>query len=431
MIINNPISRSMAPQSGAAGGLPKFADDTAHPFPGLQPQLGVGAVRGLSKTASQTIAGARPRPNQVQADVVSKARMLDHNFELATERVTPDYATSGSDHDPSSVSLFAMVHEFMENEGAGNQAGCLSDGHGFLTSSSKDSSNANGEEDMTRTIQSLAMCVDSTEEALLRDTQLVLNSITAEVQHVCDDGKPATVTHSCLKRRVMVGLQEMGYIAAICKTKWDHLCGVPPGDYEYIDVLIKTSAPSKQSERLFVDIEFQAQFEIARPTNEFTAIRQFLPPIYVGRSERLKQIVCKMSEATKQSLRATGLHLPPWRKPAYMKAKWFSSYKRTSNVSSSRPCREMGHLANGLGLAMRGGGLDAKYTNSFEMLYHDAGSNFLSDGKGVALCRRGRDEITVVGTDWQPPTVAPRLTVPRKQGAIAGLASMLTHASES
>ncbi|MCO5614018.1 hypothetical protein L7F22_068298 [Adiantum nelumboides] len=58
----------------------------------------------------------------------------------------------------------------------------------------------------------------------------------------------------------------------------------------------------------------KSQFEIARPSSGFCTTWMLLPPIFVGRVDRLKRIVKIMSEATKQSLREKGLHLPPWRK---------------------------------------------------------------------------------------------------------------------
>ncbi|KAI5055886.1 hypothetical protein GOP47_0029407 [Adiantum capillus-veneris] len=370
------------PHKGPATDLPKLSEEAVLALP--IPQLHPGAVgfRGLNRVGAPH--GLHQMRKLVQAEVVSHIKAIE-DFELAAEQALPDYGSSGSDHDPSSVSLFAMVHEFIENEGTGVQQNCASDAHGCIDTN-KDGAEVNGTEEMSQALQSLAISADSTEEALLTDTQKIL----ADIVHMCDNGEPATVMHSCLKRTVMSCLQMRGYNAAICKTKWDHLCGIPAGDYEYIDVLVPDALQSKCSIRLLVDIDFESQFEIARPSDEFLAILRFLPPVFVGRAERLKRIVKIMSEATKQSLRVKGLHLPPWRKPAYMKAKWFSSYKRTSNLSSGRPCKGDQHHADTLGFAVRGGGLDARYTNALE-----------------------------------PPAVAPRTGLSRKQGTTRGLSYLL------
>uniref|UniRef100_A0A0V0GSX7 Putative ovule protein n=1 Tax=Solanum chacoense TaxID=4108 RepID=A0A0V0GSX7_SOLCH len=39
-----------------------------------------------------------------------------------------------------------------------------------------------------------------------------------------------------------------------------------------------------------------------------------------------------MSDAARRSLKSRGLTFPPWRKHRFMQNKWFSSYKRTTNI---------------------------------------------------------------------------------------------------
>lgn len=437
-LINNLHPFYSTSTAGERGGFPKpfsdrLAEEAVVPLPALLPPPAAGgnAVRVFPMQASQAI-GLQPRPSIVAE--VAKARVCG-NQGFAIERIMPDYGSSGSDHDPSSVCLVAMVNDFMENEGACEESSCTHRfADGGCPSSSRGDLKSSGAAEIHQALQSLASCTSDAEIMLQRDVQLIVDSITAETRHVCDDGSNATLTHGCLKRTVMIRLQKMGYNAAVCKTRWDHSCGIPAGDYEYIDVLLEDDA-SKRPERLLVDIDFPAQFEIARPTSEFSAVWQLLPPIFVGRSERLQQIVHLMSEATRQSMRLKGLHLPPWRKPSYMNAKWFSPYKRTSNSNSAHPCREGECPGNGggfAGIAVRGCGLDTRYTNELEMLYHDAGSKIWArDKKGEASLRSERDEITVVVTDWQPPAVVPRsaAATSRRKGEVIGLASLLLQAA--
>ncbi|KAF2555352.1 hypothetical protein F2Q68_00016706, partial [Brassica cretica] len=99
------------------------------------------------------------------------------------------------------------------------------------------------------------------------------------------------------------------------------------GEYEYIDVIVG-------EERLLIDVDFRSEFDIARQTSGFKALLQSLPFIFVGKSDRLTQIVSLISEAAKQSLKKRGMHLPPWRKAEYMRSKWMSSYTRASVVAS-------------------------------------------------------------------------------------------------
>lgn len=82
------------------------------------------------------------------------------------------------------------------------------------------------------------------------------------------------------------------------------------------------------NERVLIDIDFRSEFEIARSTKSYKAILQTLPYIFVGKSDRLQSIIAIVSEAAKQSLKKKGMHIPPWRKAEYVKAKWLSPYTR-------------------------------------------------------------------------------------------------------
>jgi len=138
----------------------------------------------------------------------------------------------------------------------------------------------------------------------------------------------------CLKKFVICHLQNVGYNAAICKScPKDISTAFPSGNYEYIDVILKTTN-SGRSIRVFVDLGFRAQFEIARPTTEYNAVLGLLPRIYVGRALRLQSIVKIMCEGVKMSLKRKGMHLPPWRKYGYMCSLWSGSYKRTATCNS-------------------------------------------------------------------------------------------------
>lgn len=81
-------------------------------------------------------------------------------------------------------------------------------------------------------------------------------------------------------------------------------------------------------ERLLVEIDFRSEFEIARSTEKYKEILQSLPCIFVGKSERLDQIVTIVSEATKKSMKKKKMPFPPWRTAEYMKAKWLSDHTR-------------------------------------------------------------------------------------------------------
>lgn len=77
--------------------------------------------------------------------------------------------------------------------------------------------------------------------------------------------------------------------------------------------------------RLVVDIDFQSQFELARPTASYKQLTDTLPTIYVGTEAKLIKIISLLCSAAKQSLKDRGLHLPPWRTTTYMQSKWLAS----------------------------------------------------------------------------------------------------------
>ncbi|KAG1327318.1 hypothetical protein COCNU_01G012520 [Cocos nucifera] len=128
-----------------------------------------------------------------------------------------------------------------------------------------------------------------------------------------------------LKRRVMSWLRERGFDAGLCKSSWERAEGVPPGQYEYIDVIAGGGT------RYVLEIDLAAEFEIARPTSDYFTVLSPLPAVYVGRPEVLKGIVKLMCAAAKESMRSAGMHVPPWRRKGYVQMKWFGSYTRTTS----------------------------------------------------------------------------------------------------
>ncbi|XP_021274363.1 uncharacterized protein LOC110409369 [Herrania umbratica] len=138
---------------------------------------------------------------------------------------------------------------------------------------------------------------------------------------------------STFRRKIMAYLREIGHNAAICKTKWSSSGGLTAGNYEFIDVL--QSVSSTWQNRYFIDLDFASEFEIARPTSEYSRLLQYLPRVFVGKHEELKKIVKVMSDSAKRSLKSKELSLPPWRKNRYMQNKWFGPYRRTTNQMSA------------------------------------------------------------------------------------------------
>lgn len=106
------------------------------------------------------------------------------------------------------------------------------------------------------------------------------------------------------------------------------------GQYEYIDIIMQED--HGVSVRLIIDIDFKSQFELARPTPTYAELTNTLPSIFVGDENKLSRIVSLLCSAAEQSLRERGLHIPPWRRTAYMHSKWLSHCHKAPSATSFR-----------------------------------------------------------------------------------------------
>ncbi|XP_054781299.1 uncharacterized protein LOC129295402 [Prosopis cineraria] len=257
-------------------------------------------------------------------DLTRKKRVTDPLDDDAKARLVGDYhrqfsyGSSGSEHsgdgDGDSLCLSELVLDFLED----NEVKCKSETN-ELDPDRVDVEDDGSEliDDMIRRL-SVANNMDSYQKLLL-----------THVSEAVEEFEFLRGNVSVFLRNVMGFLREKGHNAAICKTRWDSSSGVTAGNYDFIDV-IQSGSSSWQS-RYFVDIDFAAQFEIARPTCKYSEILSSLPSIFVGTAEELKRIVQAMCNAAKRCFRSRGLSVPPWRKNRYMQKKWFAPYRRTTN----------------------------------------------------------------------------------------------------
>ncbi|XP_073395130.1 uncharacterized protein [Physcomitrium patens] len=380
-----------------------------------------------------------------------------------------NYSSSGSEHGPSSNCLAAMVYEFMEKEEIGKcgrarcncESGCCNgDGHACLEDEIAKASLGN---ELSEALQNLVPCDNEQERSLLGEVIYMLDALTGDTITDGKGEKEDCASNVCRRRSVVKYLRSSGYNAALCKSRWDHAGIFPGGDYEYIDVVF--TGLDESAARVIVDIDFQDQFEIARPTAQYKNVYQMLPAVFVGTANRLLQILNVISEAVKRSLKKKGMFLPPWRKPEYVKAKWFASYKRTTNESSRRKQIKdsacSGILTNISLVAERSTERDKKFTNETErevkvesvLVSREAQSALEAPktaNQSVHKAEAAQPEGFVHGanrlkhlwsdvktdipreiqdldnTDWQPPALLPRASNARS--ASTGLTSVLREA---
>ncbi|CAM6024260.1 unnamed protein product [Sphagnum balticum] len=184
-------------------------------------------------------------------------------------------------------------------------------------------------------MQALTAAHGHLERELLADVKMVVLNIDEDTDLICNPEGGKECKGGCTKRFVVKHLKALGYNSAVCKSRWPSSGRVPGGEYEYIDVVFdgEESEDDEESstDRYILDLDFQAQFEIARPTQQYEAALKSLPTIFVGTSLKLKQVLEIMSNAAKISLKQNAMHLPPWRTLDYMDAKWFSNFERKSS----------------------------------------------------------------------------------------------------
>lgn len=344
----------------------------------------------------------------------------------------------GTEFEPSSVCLAKLVQNFIEESNEkqsvttkyrcncfnGNSNSNDSSDDEFDVFSGLGDSITSGSfgGDASDILKGLILCGSVAERNLLADAAKIVEK-NNKIHKRKDD----------LRKIVTDGLSSLGYDSSICKSKWDKSPSYPAGEYEYIDAIV-------EGERILIDIDFRSEFEIARSTGTYKAILQTVPYIFVGKSDRLGQIVSIVSEAAKQSLKKKGMHFPPWRKAEYMRAKWLSHYTRTTQPQNDTAS------ASEINLNPTEGENDEE-TNSIdsdcgelELIFgektvssneaaasDDLKSSSSSSTTTTTTARKSGEEEKVkevVPSTWQPPAVKPK-SVERGAKIVTGLASLL------
>ncbi|CAM0871416.1 unnamed protein product [Alopecurus aequalis] len=261
---------------------------------------------------------------------LAKSR-LKRLFERQVLRVSPaerlpPVSAGGEkgDLEPSSVCLDGMVRSFLEDGGAVGErpapARCCNCFNGGDASDDEDglaAAEASAISDAAETIKGLVHC------ASLRERNLL-----ADVSTLVERHRAAGARKRDLLRLLAASLLAMGHDAALCLSRWDKSSSHPAGEHAYVDVLLPAGSERSDRERVIVDVDFRSQFEVARPTKAYRAVLQRLPSVFVGREDRLRLLVAAAADSARASLKKRGLHLPPWRKLEYMRAKWLSPYER-------------------------------------------------------------------------------------------------------
>ncbi|KAD4584450.1 hypothetical protein E3N88_22051 [Mikania micrantha] len=231
---------------------------------------------------------------------------------------------SADEFEPSSVCLDKMVQNFIEDSNEKQSVAGKCGRHNGNCNCSTDGSE--DESDSCNCFGNSINTLDPLKSLVLCETVFERN-LLADAAKIVDKNKICKKKDEISLKIVTDGLLAAGYDVSICKSRWEKSTTYPAGEYEYVDAII-------EGDRVILDIDFRSEFEIARSTKSYRAVLQMLPHIFVGRPDRLQNIINIVSDAAKQSLKKKGMPLPPWRRADYVKAKWLSPCNRTINHST-------------------------------------------------------------------------------------------------
>jgi uncharacterized protein (TIGR01615 family) len=94
------------------------------------------------------------------------------------------------------------------------------------------------------------------------------------------------------------------------------------GEHSYIDVVMESKNRNKKPIRFVIELNFRAEFEMARANKEYRKLVNTSPEMFVGKSEKLENVVKIMCESAKRCMKENKVHMAPWRKYQYMQSKW-------------------------------------------------------------------------------------------------------------
>ncbi|KAB2052823.1 hypothetical protein E1A91_A12G149900v1 [Gossypium mustelinum] len=132
---------------------------------------------------------------------------------------------------------------------------------------------------------------------------------------------------NCLQRELSIRLQSVDFDCYICKSKWRSSPEIPSGEHTYLEVVDKSKA-KKREVRVVIELNFRAEFEMARASKDYNKLIAVLPELLVGKAERFKALTKILCLAAKKCMKEKKMHLAPWRKYKYMQAKWLGTYER-------------------------------------------------------------------------------------------------------
>ena len=86
--------------------------------------------------------------------------------------------------------------------------------------------------------------------------------------------------------------------------------------------------------RVIVELNFRGEFEMARGSEDYNRLVRRLPEVFVGKVERLSNLIKILCMGAKRCMKEKKMHMGPWRKHRYMQAKWLGPCERNTSTTS-------------------------------------------------------------------------------------------------
>ncbi|KAJ4975305.1 hypothetical protein NE237_000411 [Protea cynaroides] len=256
------------------------------------------------------------------------------------------------------ASLHDMFFGFLEEIEESSESSCSNDSGGRYSDDAGDGDGDDEEQDENGSSAEERKAFWETQHQLLNAILIRTSSVESRIRqatkealreshmagNVCVCRNPAAGgCRNCLRRDISERLRNAGFNCAICKSKWRSSPEIPSGEHTYIDVVEKSS--KKGEVRVLIELNFRAEFEMARASEEYNRLINRLPEVLVGKSERFRSLVKILCSAAKKCMKDNKMHMGPWRKHKYMQAKWFGTCERIapapffSTAFSDRPTK--------------------------------------------------------------------------------------------
>ncbi|KAI5386615.1 uncharacterized protein LOC127105751 isoform X1 [Lathyrus oleraceus] len=197
--------------------------------------------------------------------------------------------------------------------------------------------NRNFWDNQLQLLQTNVYKISAVEFSIRNATQEAIEEIDrSEIECSCSRqimGSSARECRNCFMRQVSRCLQNAGFNSSICNTKWTSSHNLPSGEHTFLDVIHSTSK-EKSDVRVIIELNFRSQFEMGKASEDYNNLVRKLPEMYVGKVERLRNIIKIMCMVAKRCLKENKMHIGPWRKQKYMQAKWLGPCKRNTSTNS-------------------------------------------------------------------------------------------------